>query len=178
VFLIGGIASVAFGVLAFINPGIALLVLAMFFAASVLVDGAVNAWGALQNREKEGWWAMLLIGLAGILVGGYALLAPPVSMLALIMLVAVVAIVIGVSLVVLGYKVRAETEREWILYLAGAASLLLGVLMLLNPGIGGISLVYTIATWAIVIGILRVMIAFKVKNLPDQVRERLGRAAA
>jgi uncharacterized membrane protein HdeD (DUF308 family) len=178
VFLIGGIASVVFGVLAFINPGIALLVLGMFFAASVLVDGAVNAWGALQNRDKDGWWAILLIGLAGILIGGYALFNPPVSMMALIFLVALMAVVVGVALLVLGYKIRAETEREWMLYLAGGLSLLLGVLMFLNPGLGGVSLVYTIAFWAILIGILRVVIAFKVKNLPEKVGERLHDAAA
>ena len=178
VFLIGGIASVIFGVLAFINPGIALLVLGMFFAASILVDGAVNAWGALQNRDKDGWWAILLIGLAGILIGGYALFNPPVSMMALIFLVAVMALVIGVSLLVLGYKIRAETEREWMLYLAGGLSLLLGILMFLNPGLGGVSLVYTIAFWAILIGVLRIVIAFKVKNLPEKVGERLRGAAA
>jgi uncharacterized membrane protein HdeD (DUF308 family) len=178
VFLIGGIASIVFGVLAFINPGIALLVLGMFFAASVLVDGAVNAWGALQNRDKDGWWAILLIGLAGILIGGYALFNPPVSMMALIFLVALMAVVVGVALLVLGYKIRAETEREWMLYLAGGLSLLLGVLMFLNPGLGGVSLVYTIAFWAILIGILRVVIAFKVKNLPGKVGERLHDAAA
>lgn len=178
VFLIGGIASVVFGVLAFINPGIALLVLGMFFAASILVDGAVNAWGAFQNRDKDGWWAILLIGLAGILVGGYALFNPPVSMMALVFLVAVMAVVIGVSLLVLGFKIRAETEREWMLYVAGGLSLLLGILMFLNPGLGGVSLVYTIAFWAILVGILRVFIAFKVKNLPEKVGDRLRGAAA
>ncbi len=178
VFLIGGIASVVFGVLAFINPGIALLVLGMFFAASILVDGAVNAWGAFQNRDKDGWWAILLIGLAGILIGGYALFNPPVSMMALIFLVAVMAVVIGVSLLVLGFKIRAETEREWMLYVAGGLSLLLGVLMFLNPGLGGMSLVYTIAFWAILVGVLRIVIAFKVKNLPEKVGDRLRDAAA
>jgi len=178
VFLIGGIASVVFGVLAFINPGIALLVLGMFFAASILVDGAVNAWGALQHRDKDGWWAILLIGLAGILIGGYALFNPPVSMMALVFLVAVMAVVVGVGLLVLGYKIRAETEREWMLYLAGALSLLLGIMMFAFPGLGGVSLVYTIAFWAIVVGVLRIVIAFKVKNLPERVGERLRDAAA
>jgi uncharacterized membrane protein HdeD (DUF308 family) len=178
VFLVGGIASVVFGVLAFINPGIALLVLGMFFAASILVDGAANVWGALQHRGKDGWWAILLIGLAGILVGGYALFNPPVSMMALIFLVEVMAVVIGVSLLVLGYKIRAETEREWMLYLAGALSLLLGILMFMFPGLGGLSLVYTIAFWAIVVGVLRIVIAFKVKNLPEQLGDRLRDAPA
>jgi uncharacterized membrane protein YhaH (DUF805 family) len=63
VFLVGGIAMVAFGALAFLNAGVALFVLAMFFAASVLVDGVSNVVGSIQNRDKDGWWIMLLIGL-------------------------------------------------------------------------------------------------------------------
>ncbi|MGD9341753.1 MAG: DUF308 domain-containing protein, partial [Chromatiales bacterium] len=84
VFLIGGIASVVFGILAFMNPAAALLVLGMFFAAYVLIDGAVNIWGAVSHRDKDGWWAMLLIGIVGVLIGGYALINPPVSMMALV----------------------------------------------------------------------------------------------
>jgi uncharacterized membrane protein HdeD (DUF308 family) len=174
VFLLGGIASVAFGVLAFINPGIALLVLAMFFAASILVDGASNIVGSLQNREKDGWWLMLLIGVFRLVVGAYALLNPPVSMMAFIYLVAFEAIVLGVFLVMLGYKVRAATSREWILYLTGALSILFGILVVVNPLAGSLSIVYLIASWALVIGVLKVIFAFKVKNLPEQFADRLS----
>ena len=37
----------------------------MFFAAAILVDGASNVLGAVQHREKDGWWIMLLIGILG-----------------------------------------------------------------------------------------------------------------
>jgi hypothetical protein len=84
VFLIGGLASLLFGVVAFAKPGIALLVLSMFFAAAILVDGAFSIVGSIQNREKDGWWVMLLIGILGVGVGGYALMNPPISMLAFV----------------------------------------------------------------------------------------------
>lgn len=174
VFLVGGLASVAFGVLAFVNPGIALFVLATFFAAAVLVDGAFNFAGAIQHRGKDGWWIMLLMGLLGVLVGGFALLNPPVSMLAFIYLVAIEAIVLGTFLVMLGYKVRKATTREWILYLTGALSILFGILVVMNPGIGSISIVYTIAAWAVIVGVLKVIFAFKVKNLPERVESRFA----
>lgn len=174
VFLVGGIASLMFGVLAFVNPGIALLVLAMFFAASVLVDGIFNVVGAVQHREKDGWWAMLLLGVLGLAVGGFALLNPPVSVMALILLVAIQAIMLGVFTIMLGYKVRQATEREWMLYLIGALSVLFGLLVVLNPGAGGLSIVYLIASWAIVIGALKVFFALKVKNLPERVEDRLA----
>jgi uncharacterized membrane protein HdeD (DUF308 family) len=174
VFLLGGIASVIFGVFAFANPGIALFVLAMFFAASVLVDGAFNIIGSIRHREKDGWWLMLLIGILGIVAGGYALLNPPVSMMAFIFLVAFEAIMLGVFLVMLGYKVRKATTREWILYLTGGLSILFGVLVVVNPGAAGLSIVYLIASWALVVGVLKVIFGFKVKNLPEQLADRVS----
>jgi len=174
VFLIGGLASVLFGVLAFINPGIALFVLAMFFAAAILVDGAFNVVGSISNREKDGWWLMLLIGLLGVGVGGYALLNPPVSMLAFVYLVALQAILLGVILLTLGYKVRKATSREWILYLTGALSLLFGILVVARPGAGSLTIVYLIASWAIVIGALKLAFAFRVRKLPGEMESRFS----
>jgi uncharacterized membrane protein HdeD (DUF308 family) len=174
VFLIGGVASVIFGILAFVNPMAGWAVLAMFFAAFVLVDGALNAWGAIQNREKDGWWLMLLIGGLGIGVGLYALFNPPVAMMAFVFVVAFQAIFLGVLLIMLGAKVRKITSKEWILYLVGALSVLFGGLLVFNPAAGGISVVYIIASWAIVIGVLKVFFGFKIKNLPEKVGERLG----
>lgn len=174
VFLIGGIASLIFGILAFISPGIALLVLAMFFAASIMVDGAFNIMGALQHREKDGWWLMLLIGILGLVVGGYALLNPPISMIAFVYLVAFQAIMLGVFLAMLGYKVRKATSREWILYLTGGLSILFGVMVVANPLAGGVSIVYLIASWAVVIGALKVIFAFKVKNMREELGDRLS----
>jgi uncharacterized membrane protein HdeD (DUF308 family) len=174
VFLIGGLASVLFGVLAFVNPGIALFVLAMFFAAAILVDGAFNVVGSISNREKDGWWLMLLIGLLGVGVGGYALLNPPVSMLAFVYLVALQAILLGVILLTLGYKVRKATSREWILYLTGAMSVLFGILVVARPGAGSLTIVYLIASWAIVIGALKLAFALRVRKLPGDMESRFS----
>ncbi len=174
VFLIGGIASVLFGIVAFARPGIALLLLATFFAAWILVDGGSNVIGALRHREKEGWWIMLLIGILGIAVGAWALLNPPVSIIAFIYLAAFQAIALGVFLVMLGVKVRKATTREWILYLTGALSILFGILIVVQPAAGGLSIVWIVASWAIVIGVLRIIFAFRVRNLPETIAAARG----
>ena len=174
VFLLGGIASVIFGLLAFSKPVAAWAVVALFFAAAILVDGVVNAICAIQHREKDGWWVMLLIGILGVLVGGYALIHPMVSMVAFVYLVAFQAIMLGVFLVMLGYKVRAATEREWVLYLTGALSLLFGVMVIANPAAGGLSVIMVIAAWALVTGALKIFFAFRIRSLPDRIAARLA----
>lgn len=164
-FVVGGVAMVLFGLLAFANPGVALFVLATFFAASILVDGVSNILGSLQNREKDGWWILLLMGLLGATVGAYALFNPPLSIMAFILLVAFEAMALGLFLVMLGYKVRKATSREWMLYLAGALSILFGVLVIVNPMTGSRTIVYMIASWSLVIGALKVAFGFKVRSL-------------
>ena len=165
VFLIGGIASLIFGILAFTNPGIALLVLATFFAAFILIDGAVNAWGALQNRDKDGWIALLIFGALGIFFGAYALAVPPLSMIALIYVIAFFALANGLTSLFLGWKVRKEITTEWILYLSGGLSVLFALLILFQPAVGGIAIAYVIGTWAVIVGLLRIYFAFFVRNL-------------
>lgn len=176
VFLLSGIASVIFGVLAILNPGVALAVLALYLAAWLLVDGVVNIIGAVGNRDKDGWVLMLVMGVLAVAVGGYALLNPPVSIMAFLYVVSFIAIFLGVTLISLGRKVREEIEREWVLYLTGALSVVFGVLILLQPASGAASVVWMIATWAIIIGLLRIFFAFVVRNLKDNVGERLQAA--
>jgi uncharacterized membrane protein HdeD (DUF308 family) len=165
VFVIGGLAMVAFGLLALSNPGVALFFLATFFAASVLVDGVSNVIGSLQNREKDGWWILLLMGMLGAAVGGYALFNPPLSIMAFILIVAFEAMVLGVFLVMLGHKVRKTTSREWLLYLAGALSILFGIMVIANPVTGSRTIVFLVASWSLAIGVLKVAFGLKARKL-------------
>lgn len=165
VFVVGGLAMAVFGLMAFANPGVALFVLATFFAASVLVDGVSNIVGSLQNRDKDGWWVLLLIGVLGAAVGGYALFNPPLSIMAFILIVAFEAMLLGALLITLGYKVRKATHREWLLYVAGALSIGFGVLVVANPVTGSRTIVYLIAWWSLLIGVLKVVFGLKVRRL-------------
>jgi len=173
--LIGGIASVIFGVLAFMWPGLTLFVLAVFFAATVFVDGVVTIISAIRNRATAShWWLWLLLGLLGVVAGAIGLLSPSAAAGALLLLISAYAIAAGVLMIWAGFKLRVEIEREWLLWLVGALSVLFGFLVVLNPGAGGLSIVYLIASWAIVIGAFKVFFGFKVKNLPERVGEKLA----
>ena len=165
VFLVGGLAGVLFGVVALFQPIAAWLVVSIFFAADVLVDGVVNAIGAIRHRGKDGWWVMLLIGALGIGVGGYLLLNPATSMQVFVFVAAFQAMLLGIFLLVLGHRVRAATKREWMLYLAGALSVALGVMILMNPLAGAISVITLIAAWAFVIGLLKIAFSLKARKM-------------
>jgi uncharacterized membrane protein HdeD (DUF308 family) len=86
------------------------------------------------------------------------------------------AIMFGVLMISLGRKVRQEIEREWVLYLTGALSVFFGVLIIFQPESAATSVVWMIATWAIITGLLRIVFALFVKNLPEHVGNRIDAA--
>jgi uncharacterized membrane protein HdeD (DUF308 family) len=50
-------------------------------------------------------------------------------------------------------------------------SVLFSLLILFNPEVGGVSVVYVIASWAILVGALRLWFAFRARKLGDRFRE-------
>jgi uncharacterized membrane protein HdeD (DUF308 family) len=171
VFLLGGVGAVVFGLLALYEPLAAWLVVATFFAATILVDGVFNLIGALRHRDKDGWWIMLLLGALGAIVGSYGLMNPAVSMVAFIYLVAFEAVMLGVFTIMLGYKVRATTQREWFLYLIGGLSVAFGILVLANPVAAKGSIMRIMASWALIIGVLKIFFALRLRSLPERVAQ-------
>lgn len=163
VYLLGGIASVAFGVIALMKPAEAFLIIAMFFAAYLIIDGAFNFASAVTHRAKQGWWLSMLYGLLSVVLGGYMLAVPPVSMIAIVYTVAFISLFFGATQIFLGVKVRKEIKGEWVLYLTGLMSVLFGLLILFRVDIGGLTIIYMIAFWALTVGMLRIVFSFRAR---------------
>src|SRR6266700_271759 len=88
-----GVVALAFGLLTIARPGITLAALIILFGAYALVDGVFSVWAALANRRGEPHWvALLLAGLAGIVVGVLTFLMPGITALILLYFIATWAI--------------------------------------------------------------------------------------
>lgn len=164
-FLLGGVLYILFGVLALARPVEALLALAVVFAAFLLVDGVFSVIGALGAKGADGRWWVFFGGLISILVGLYALFGPLDTVLLFVYVIAFQAILFGVAVFMFGFDIRKSVSGEWVLYLTGAVSVLFGLLLVWAPGIGGLSVSLMAGAWALVIGILRVWFALRVRSL-------------
>ncbi|PNS07433.1 HdeD family acid-resistance protein [Solilutibacter silvestris] len=164
-FLLGGLLYIIFGVLALSRPAAALLGLSVLFACFILVDGFISAIRALMAKGADGRWWVFFGGLVSVLIGIYALTGPVTAMLLFVTVIAFQAIFFGVAVFMFGVSIRKVVRSEWLLYLAGILSVVFGLLLIWAPGIGGLSVSMMIGAWALVIGILRVLFAFRVRSL-------------
>jgi uncharacterized membrane protein HdeD (DUF308 family) len=164
--VIRGIAAIAFGIVAFVYPGLTIATLVLFFGAWVLIDGIFRIVGAIGHRASDSDWGwQLVIGLLGIVVGLLTFHAPQITALALVIYIAAWALMIGASEIAAAVKLRREIKGEWFLILMGLASIVFAVLLLWNPVAGAAAVIWLIAWYAVVLGILAIFFGFRLKTL-------------
>jgi uncharacterized membrane protein HdeD (DUF308 family) len=162
--LLRGIAAIIFGILAFVWPGITLITLILFYGAFALADGVLALAHAIMGGNVGSRWWLALVGLAGIAAGLVTFFMPGVTALVLLFFIAGWAIALGIFQIIGAIRLRKEIDNEWLIGLSGALSVLFGVVLLVAPGPGILGLIWVIASYAIVFGILLVMEAFKLKK--------------
>jgi uncharacterized membrane protein HdeD (DUF308 family) len=164
--VIRGIAAIVFGIIAFVYPGITIATLVLFFGAWVLIDGIFRVVGAIGHRASDPDWGWhIVIGIVGIIVGLLTFHAPQITALALIIYVAAWALMIGATEIAFAIKLRREIKGEWFLILMGLASIIFAILLLWNPIAGAAAVIWLIAWYAVVLGILAIFFGFRLRSL-------------
>jgi uncharacterized membrane protein HdeD (DUF308 family) len=161
-----GVAAIIFGILAFASPGTTVLALILVFGAYSVIDGILAVIVAFQTQKiANWWWIVLLEGLAGILVGIIALVYPALTAGALLLLIAFWATFTGLMEIIAAIRLRREITHEWSLILCGVLSVILGIILVAFPVIGGLGLILAIGFYAIFFGLLMLYLAFKVRGI-------------
>src|SRR2546422_3356625 len=165
--VIRGIAAIVFGVIAFAYPGLTVATLVLFFGAWVLIDGVFRIAGAIGGRASDPEWGFhLVIGIIGIVIGFLTFRAPQITALALIIYIAAWALMIGATEIVFAIKLRREIKGEWFLILMGLASIIFAVMLLWNPAVGAAALIWIMAWYAVILGVLGIIFGFRLRSLP------------
>ncbi|MEA5502752.1 HdeD family acid-resistance protein [Halotia wernerae UHCC 0503] len=160
-----GVLAIIFGLVALFWPKITLTAFVFIFAAFVLVSGILLAIAAFRDRlTNTHGWLMLLEGAIGMGVGVLAFMRPGIATLVLLNLIAAWAIVTGIFEIIAAIQIRKEIENEWLLALAGITSLLFGVLLIIWPVAGALAILWIIAAYTIIFGILLLVLAFRLRS--------------
>ena len=164
--LLRGIAAIAFGVLAFIWPGLTVLTLIMLFAAYALVDGLIALLAAAgeRNHGVPTWW-LLLVGLLGIAAATITFFWPGVTALVLVTFIGAWAFLHGIFEIIAAIQLHKELDDAWLLGLSGLVSVVFGAAILLMPGAGALALVWIIGAYAILFGVILVVLSLRLRKV-------------
>jgi uncharacterized membrane protein HdeD (DUF308 family) len=160
-----GVAAIVFGVLALILPGIALGALVLMWGAYAIVDGVLALVSAFRLRDEGAVrWPLVIVGLLGIVAGVVTFVWPGLTALALLFIIAAWALLVGVFQIVAAIRFRKVLDREWLLILSGLVSVVFGVLMIASPGAGALAVIWLIAAYSIVFGVLLVLFSLRLRR--------------
>jgi len=167
-----GAAAILFGILAFIWPDITFTALVLLFGAYALWDGVFSLIGAFRTQGNRRW-ALVLGGLVGIAAGLVTFLWPGSATVAILYIIAGWAVATGILEIIAAIRLREEIEGEWVLLVSGLLSVLFGIGVAVFPAVGLVAITWIIAAYAIVFGVLLVVLGFRMRS-----RSRRGYAAA
>lgn len=110
------------------------------------------------------WWTIALRGALAILFGALTFVWPGLTITALVLLFAAYAFVDGVFAITAGVRGFRRDERWWAFLLQGAFGVTAAFLTVVWPGITALVLLYLIAAWALVTGVLEIVAAIRLRR--------------
>ena len=160
-----GLLGLLFGLAAIVWPKITLTALVVLFGVFAVAHGVLALLALFDPLPSRRRWVLVLEGLASILVGLIALVWPGITTLALLYLIAAWAMVTGLFVLVASIELHAFFGDLWLLGLSGGVSLVFGLALALWPTSGALALLGSIAAYAIVYGVLLLVLGLHLHSL-------------
>ncbi|MAU01448.1 MAG: hypothetical protein CL608_30275 [Anaerolineaceae bacterium] len=117
----------------------------------------------LSNLSRY-WWLLALRGVAAVIFGILAFVWPQLTLGVLVILFGAYVFVDGVANLITGISDRNVNERWGLMLLEGIVGITAGVLTFVYPGITAVALLYIIAFWAVLTGVLEVAAAVRLRE--------------
>ena len=116
----------------------------------------------LVDELARHWWVMALRGLVAVVFGVLAFVWPGITLAVLVLFFGAYALVDGILAIFVA--VRGGTDHRWFLGLEGVVGVLAGLVAFVFPGVTALALLYIIAFWAVLTGVLEVVAAVRLRR--------------
>jgi len=121
----------------------------------------------MSGSLSRNWWLFMLRGVFAVIFGLLAIFMPALTLAVLVLMFGAYVLVDGVSNVIYAISERDSHKHWWHGLVEGLISIVAGILVFAMPGLNGILLLYLIAIWAILTGIVEIATAFQLRKEID-----------
>jgi uncharacterized membrane protein HdeD (DUF308 family) len=168
-----GLASVVFGVMILVWPGISVYALTIVFGAYALATGILELGAAFTTQGKDTRWWLILRGLLGITVGVLVFVWPSISALALLYVIGAYAVAFGIIVIAASFRLPLEGRDSASLILTGIVAIVFGIVIFAQPGAGALAVLSLIAAFALVTGVSELVVAIGGEKLLERKAKKL-----
>ena len=162
--LIGGILSVIVGIVALVYPGPTLLAVGIIFGAYLVIWGVMQLFGGAGDHAAPTAVKVIrmVVGILGALVGVVLLVRPDQSVLTIAFVLAFWFVFVGILQLSMGF---AHGEgRAWNI-IWGIIGVIAGAIILAQPEIGLVTLVFIVGFGFILQGLMEIPLALAARRV-------------
>jgi uncharacterized membrane protein HdeD (DUF308 family) len=166
--LLRGLVILLMGLLLIFRPVPTITVLFYLLGFYWFFDGVFTLIKSIRARKShKDWGRGVFVGIISMLAGVIVFINPYIglfiSAILLIYFVAFLALVSGIWSFITGVKLRKSISNEWSMILGGTLSVLFGILLMVNPIVSAITLVWLMGIFALIGGIGFIVLSFRLK---------------
>jgi uncharacterized membrane protein HdeD (DUF308 family) len=163
--IIRGVLAITFGLIALLSPIATAIALAIVIGAYAIINGIFDIIEAIRHRGSSSMVLRIVLGAVSILFGILVLVWPGMSLAILVIIIGVWAIIIGILQIMSSVRHRAVPNSGWVWgVIGGALSILFGILVLIWPGTGLVTIIWIIGIWAIAWGITLIVLGIQLRK--------------
>ena len=163
--IIRGVLAIIFGLVALFAPIATAIALAIVIGVFAIVTGVFDIIEAIRHRGSSSMVLRIVLGAVSILFGIVVLVWPGISLAILVIMVGVWALVTGILQIMSSVRHRAVPDSGWVWgIIGGAVSILFGILVLIWPSTGLVTIIWIVGIWAVVWGIALIVLGVQLRK--------------
>ena len=165
-FLLRGLLALGLGVSALIWPSLTLALLIRLIGIYAVLDGAAGIVSSLRYRELQSY---LVLSLASLALGAILIFWPGVTVKGLLIILGFWAVLQGANLFLAGRGAEIDDPNRTLLTTTGTVLAVIGLILIIWPGVGVITISWLVAALAFLIGALLVFLALRLRRVKRRV---------
>lgn len=168
-----GVISALVGLAAIFWPGATLVVVAVVFAVQLIVGSVFRFAAAFAVPAESGWLRALqaLLAVLSFVVGIYLLGHVSLSLLVLALLLGFYWTFHGITELFVAIGHAELPGRAWMI-LSGILGIVVGVILVVAPGISLYALTLVLGIWLVVFGVMAVIRSLQIRSAPSALGSR------
>ena len=169
-FMLRGLLALGLGVSALIWPKLTLALLVRLIGIYALLDGAAGLISGIRGRDLQSYLLPALVSLA---VGAVLLFWPGLTVKWLLIILGIWTLLHGANLFLAGRSADQNDPNRGLLLTLGLVLVVIGLVLIVWPGAGAVTISWLVAALAFVVGAMLVFLALRLRQVKLRV-DKLG----